>query len=63
MIKYYLMHKNDVCGSLAFDENSGRILEYKDNKEGFSPFLGNCDVNRIRKWWEMRAVPASRTMI
>lgn len=63
MIKYYLMHKNDVCGSLAFDESSGKILEYKDNKEGFSPFLGKCDVMKIRKWWEMRAVPASRTMI
>ena len=60
MIKYILMHKNDKCGTILFDENIGRITEYHDNRNGLSPYLGNCDIKKIQKWWEMRAVPASR---
>lgn len=60
MIKYILMHKNDKCGTILFDENIGRITEYHDDRNGLSPFLGNCDIKKIQKWWEMRAVPASR---
>ena len=60
MIKYTLMHKNDKCGTILFDENIGRITEYHDDKNGLSPYLGNCDIKKIQKWWEMRAVPASR---
>lgn len=63
MDKYRLMHKDDVCGALVFDEASGRVISYKDNQNGLSPFLGNFDVEKMRKWWEMRSVPASRTMI
>ena len=63
MVKYWLMHKNDKCGSIVFDEEVGRILEYQDNGSGLSPYLGNCDVRKLRKWWEMRAVPASRNAI
>ena len=61
MIEYDLMHKNDKCGTLLFDENIGRITEYHDDKNGLSPYLGNCDIQKMQKWWEMRAVPASRT--
>lgn len=60
MIEYDLMHKNDKCGILLFDENIGRITEYHDAKNGLSPYLGNCDIKKMQKWWEMRAVPASR---
>lgn len=60
MIKYTLMHKNDKCGIILFDENIGRITEYHDDRNGLSPYLGNCDIKKIQKWWEMRAVPASR---
>lgn len=60
MIKYSLMHKNDKCGTILFDENIGRITEYHDDRNGLSPYLGNCDIKKIQKWWEMRAVPASR---
>lgn len=60
MIKYILMHKNDKCGTILFDENIGRIAEYHDDRTGLSPYLGNCDIKKIQKWWEMRAVPASR---
>ena len=54
------MHKNDKCGTILFDENIGRITEYHDDRNGLSPYLGNCDIKKIQKWWEMRAVPASR---
>ena len=60
MIKYILMHKNDKFGTILFDENIGRITEYHDDRNGLSPYLGNCDIKKIQKWWEMRAVPASR---
>lgn len=60
MIKYSLMHKNDKGGTILFDENIGRITEYHDDRNGLSPYLGNCDIKKIQKWWEMRAVPASR---
>lgn len=60
MIKYSLMHKNDKCGTILFDENIGRITEYHDDRNGLSPYLGNCDIKKIQKWWELRAVPASR---
>ena len=60
MIKYSLMHKNDKCGTILFDENIGRITEYHDDRNGLSPYLGNCDIKKIQKWWERRAVPASR---
>lgn len=55
---YHLMHKDEVCGELT--EISGVIQSYQDNGEGFSPFLGNCNFDKIKKWWTMRSVPASR---
>lgn len=61
MLKYTLMHKNRECGSLLYDENSGRILSYCDFGNGCSPYLGNSDFQKICKWWEMRAIPASRS--
>lgn len=50
MIKYSLMHKNDKCGTILFDENIGRITEYHDDRNGLSPYLGNCDIKKIQKW-------------
>lgn len=63
MVRYLLRHKDNVCGELVFDEKRGVIHSYHDNREGYSPFLGNCDYDKIRKWWAMRTVPASRNMI
>ena len=57
------MHKNSPCGKIAFDDKSGRIISYKDNGNGYSPYLGSADLNKMHKWWEMRAVPASRLLI
>ncbi len=63
MVKYSLMHKNSICGMLVLDEITGRIVDYKDYGTGISPFLGNADLPKMKKWWEMRAVPATRDTI
>lgn len=63
MVKYFLMHKDVVCGTLIYDESTGRIVKYHDFKTGYSPYFGNSDNIKIKKWWEMRSVPASRTAI
>ena len=63
MSQYALMHKNDVCGSLVIDDETGSLRVYKDNGSGLSPFLGNADTRRMKHWWEGRAVPASRKMM
>jgi hypothetical protein len=57
------MHKNKECGIVMMDEINGKIEKYKDNNNGFSPYLGNADNEKIKKWWEMRAIPASRNGI
>lgn len=62
MQKYFLMHKDDVCGDIVFDDD-GRIITYKDKNTGLSPFLGNADEAKIKKWWKTRSVPASRSII
>ena len=43
MSQYALMHKNDVCGSLVIDDETGSLRVYKDNGSGLSPFLGNAN--------------------
>ena len=63
MANYYLMHRNDICGKFTYDEISGRISSYHDMENGLSPFLGNSNLKKIQKWWEMRAIPASRSTI
>ena len=52
MSQYALMHKNDVCGSLVIDDETGSLRVYKDNGSGLSPFLGNADTRRMKHWWE-----------
>lgn len=63
MVKYYLMHKNDICGELVYDEKRGVVHSYKDKNTGISPFLGNCDSDKILDWWKIRSIPASRNMV
>lgn len=63
MVNYYLMHKNIRCGEIAYDETTGRITKYKNYPIGASPFWGTADISKIKKWWEIRAVPASRHMM
>ena len=56
---YKLMHKNDLCGVLSLDEDAGYLIEYK-NLSDKSPYLGNADTRLMKRWWEARAIPASR---
>lgn len=63
MSLFNLMHKDITCAILMIDDEDGSITAYKDLKTGYSPFLGNCDVKLIKKWWQSRAVPASRNAI
>lgn len=62
-MKYVLMHKNEACARLAFEEETGRLIDYQDAGNGLTPYLGHSDWKKMRKWWEMRAVPASRNMM
>ncbi|MFN2926487.1 hypothetical protein ACKX2L_06130 [Lachnospiraceae bacterium YH-ros2228] len=58
--KYILMHKNDQTASLILDDTTNQIEGYQSMQADKAPFLGTCDLTKIRKWWQMRAVPASR---
>lgn len=63
MSQYFLMHKDTVCGTIMFDDRTGQITGYRDHHTGFSPYMGNADLEKMIQWWGMRAVPASRTAI
>lgn len=63
MQQYYLMHKDIRCGKILYDETTGRIAEYTNFKTGYAPFFDTCDTGKIKKWWDIRAVPASRKSI
>lgn len=41
MLQYFLMHKDQKCGILTIDEQSGKIIKYHSNGNGISPYLGN----------------------
>ena len=60
MLQYFLMHKDQECGTLILDEQSGKIIKYQDNSNCMSPYLGTANIEKIRKWWELRAIPNSR---
>lgn len=46
--KYNLMHRDSICGSIIIDEADGKILGYKDNGDGLSPYLGNANVQNMK---------------
>lgn len=60
MLQYFLMHKDQECGTLILDEQSGKIIKYQGNGNGMSSYLGTADIEKIRKWWELRVIPYSR---
>ena len=57
---YKLMHKDELCGVLTLDEDTGQLIEFKTLSRS-APFLGSADTGLMRRWWEARAIPASRT--
>ena len=63
MVRFFLMHKDIPCGTLTYDETTGRIVNYNDFKTGESPFLGNSNDAKLKKWWEFRSIPASRAAV
>lgn len=63
MQTYILMHKNSACAVVVIEEQTGRMIGYKTTDPEKAPFLGNCDLAKFSKWWETRAVPASREWI
>ena len=60
---YTLMHKDHPCAVVALDDVTGNMMSYKTLDSKYTPFLGGCDQQKFKKWWEMRAVPASRDMM
>jgi hypothetical protein len=59
---YTLMHGNTPCANIVFDDE-GKIEGYRPTYPGYTPFLGNCDTAKFTRWWSMRAIPASRTLM
>lgn len=48
MVKYFLMHKDDICGTIIVDEANGHVVEYTDNKTGLSPCMGHADLSKMK---------------
>ena len=63
MSKYYLMHKDVKCALLDIDDDLGYITEASILNQEHSPFNGNATEQLIKKWWEIRSVPASRSIM
>ena len=61
--EYYLKHRNDICGLLRFDPDDGKLTHFKIKEKELTPFLGNADPAKMKRWWEARAVPGTRKMM
>ena len=53
MIRYFLMHRDEQCETLIIDETNGRVAGFKNIANGLSPYLGNSDLTKIKRWWDM----------
>jgi len=58
---YYLMHRDDIVTTLAFDEVSGSIIHIgkKVNRE-LLPLGANISTSDLKGWWARRAVPLNQ---
>ena len=65
MIKYLLMHKNNIGAEVLFDEDKGMLSEVLSVcDEKFLPLCSqNGHANNLKIWWHNRAVPRSRSDI
>lgn len=61
--RYTLMHKDIPVAALVLDDTTNLIEGYKQLNPEHSPFLGTCDISKMKKWWAMRSIPASREMM
>lgn len=57
---YNIFHKDTLCGTIVIDSENGALTEFKNLSKDVSPFLGNADLRLMKRWWEARAIPASR---
>jgi len=63
-LKFILMHKDDPVCALTIDESSGVILRVsKPTDPELLPPGGNIDAEKLRNWWQRRAVPVSQGRI
>ena len=55
---YYMMHRDEIVTTLAFDEVSGHIIRVgkKMNRE-LLPLGANLSSKDLKEWWSRRAVP------
>lgn len=60
---YQLNHKDIPCGVLLIDADSRTVESFTNINHEFSPFLGNADTRLMKRWWEARAIPASRDSV
>lgn len=63
MATHVLMHKDIPVANLEIDTASGKITKYQERNKEYAPFLGNCDLAKINRWWSMRAVPVHRELM
>lgn len=63
LVEYALMHKNIPCGVLLIDSDTQVLESFANINREFAPFFGNADTRLMRKWWEARAIPASRDSV
>ena len=57
------MHKDKECGIVVIDETDGILKTWRSNGSGEEPFLGNADLQKMKKWWMQRAVPGNRRIM
>ena len=60
---FFLKHLDDIVGIISIDEVQGSIISYKEVNPELSPYLGNADLSKIKKWWQSRAIPGTRYML
>ncbi len=60
---YKLMHGDVFTALVSIDTESSYLENFQLRNKKEAPFLGNADLRLMRRWWEARAVPASRKMM
>lgn len=60
MERFFLKHKDDICGIAAIDIGTGQLISFENIDPARAPFLGNATQENMRKWWSIRAVPGTR---
>ena len=63
-LKFSLMHKDNPVCAITVDASSGAILRVsKPVNPELLPLGGNTDAEKLRNWWQRRAVPVGQGKI